>query len=129
MVVQRLQSVAGLQSKLLSCKKQAEALEKVARSERSTRFEQVETVLRLPETYRLWCLEVYHRNCFFDSLLEQVVLHLLHLHPLTTFTPFASTSTTPTTPTYIALTSTIHASRCHLGRPLGRVVPRAPSSR
>jgi hypothetical protein len=120
MVVQRLQSVAGLQSKLLSCKKQAEALEKVARSERSTRFEQVETVLRLPETYRLWCLEVYHRNCFFDSLLAQVVLHLHHPHHLH------------------------HAYHPHLHHPhlndarlalpsspvsLARVLPRAPSSR
>lgn len=73
MLVRRLQRVAGLQGRLLACKKQATALLSAAKSERSRRLAQVQMVLALADTYDHWRLEVHHRNCFYDALLAQVL--------------------------------------------------------
>ena len=70
-LVRRLQRVAGLQGRLLGCKKQATALLSAAKSERSRRLTQVEMVLGLANTYDIWRLEVHHRNCFYEALLAQ----------------------------------------------------------
>ena len=70
-LVRRLQRVAGLQGRLLGCKKQATALLSAAKSERSRRLTQVEMVLGLAGTYDNWRLEVHHRNCFYEALLTQ----------------------------------------------------------
>jgi hypothetical protein len=72
LLVRRLQRVAALQGRLLTCKKQAQALVSAAKSERSRRFIPLEMVLRLPETYQDWCLEVYLRNSFYNTMLAQV---------------------------------------------------------
>eukprot|EP00290_Baffinella_frigidus_P007793 CAMPEP_0180137448 /NCGR_PEP_ID=MMETSP0986-20121125/12217_1 /TAXON_ID=697907 /ORGANISM="non described non described, Strain CCMP2293" /LENGTH=537 /DNA_ID=CAMNT_0022078909 /DNA_START=78 /DNA_END=1687 /DNA_ORIENTATION=- len=70
-VIRRLQRVAALQGKLLHRKKKWDALLEVSRYERKRLFGDLETVLRLPETYRAWCSEVHRRSHYFRALVAQ----------------------------------------------------------
>eukprot|EP00960_Hanusia_phi_P059585 764224-Hanusia_phi.AAC.1 len=67
-ILNKLQRVATLQGRLLDTKKKSDALLAGAVNERKRRINQVEIVLRLPETYKAWCEEVHRRNAYYDNL-------------------------------------------------------------
>uniref|UniRef100_A0A7S4PKR0 Autophagy-related protein 11 C-terminal domain-containing protein n=2 Tax=Guillardia theta TaxID=55529 RepID=A0A7S4PKR0_GUITH len=67
-ILDKLQRVATLQGRLLDTKKKSDALLAGAVNERKRRINQVEIVLRLPETYKAWCEEVHKRNAYYDNL-------------------------------------------------------------
>ena len=71
---------------------------------------QVEMLVRLPDTYAKWCVEVHTRNCFYDALLAQV-RGLAHASPRTNKVVLQAVATCPCCYKLWRLARASHATR------------------